>query len=55
MPIMSGNERKGPDDLGQLLKEFSELRKEIELQPIPEKIKALAKRLQDALTDSAAH
>lgn len=49
---MSRSENEGPDDEDQLLKELSERRKEIEQEPIPERIQELAERLQQALANA---
>ncbi len=49
---VSRSENEGPDDEDQLLKELSERRKEIEQEPIPERIQELAECLQQALANA---
>ncbi|MDP0926837.1 hypothetical protein Q0601_06625 [Paracoccus onubensis] len=48
---MSRREREGPDNKDPLQKELSERRKEIEQEPIPERIQELAERLQQVLAN----
>lgn len=49
---MSRRESEDRDGKDQLLKELSERRKEIEQEPIPERIQELAERLQKALSNA---